>query len=65
MRLRIAHTLPIMVLLGTLGAGPTGASRAWAASPDARFQKLADEFLDGWLARHPQWATRLGVHAAP
>jgi uncharacterized protein (DUF885 family) len=62
MRSRNARTLHIVVLLGTLLAGGAGAPRAWAAGADARFQKLADEFLDGWLARHPQSATRLGVH---
>ena len=63
MRFRIARTLPVVVLLGTLGAGLTAAPRAWAMGADARFQRLADEFLDGLLARRPQLATRLGVHA--
>ena len=29
---------------------------------DPRFEKLGDEFLDGWLTRRPHLATRLGLH---
>jgi len=31
-------------------------------TPDARLQRLGDEFLDQWLERRPHLATRLGVH---
>lgn len=62
MRHEIVRTLPIVALLGLLGTGLAGPSLARAGGADARFQQLADEFLDGWLARHPQAATRLGVH---
>jgi len=35
-----------------------------AAQPaERRFDALAEAFLDGWLDRHPQVATGLGVHA--
>lgn len=62
MRLRSVRTLPIVALLGLLGAGLAGPAMARAGSADARFQSLADTFIEGWLARHPQAATRLGVH---
>jgi uncharacterized protein (DUF885 family) len=35
---------------------------ATAPTADARFTRLADAFLDGWLGRRPQFATRLGLH---
>lgn len=38
------------------------AGAAHAAAADARMHALADSFLDGWLARRPHIATRLGVH---
>src|SRR5437879_9310789 len=46
-----------LILSLALGAGP-----ARAQSGDARFARLADEFLDHWLASRPQVATRLGLH---
>jgi uncharacterized protein (DUF885 family) len=33
-----------------------------AATSDAAFQKLADEYLDGYLAWRPQMGTALGFH---
>ena len=30
--------------------------------PDAEFQKVADEYVKGWLAAHPLTATSLGLH---
>ena len=33
-----------------------------AQTQDAAFTKLGDEFLDGWMTRRPQLATRLGLH---
>jgi uncharacterized protein (DUF885 family) len=52
--------------LATLGLAlglALGSARTLSADPmDARFDKLGDEYLDGWLARHPQLATRLGEH---
>ncbi|MEO5721791.1 MAG: DUF885 domain-containing protein [Chthoniobacterales bacterium] len=32
------------------------------ANPDAQFQKVADEYVKGWLAAHPLTATSLGLH---
>jgi len=49
------------LLLAALSTGLATAS--WAESADQRFRKLADGYLDGWLERRPQLATRLGVHA--
>src|SRR5260221_6583270 len=30
---------------------------------DLKFQALAGTILDEWQARHPEWATTLGIHA--
>ena len=30
--------------------------------PDAEFDKVADEYIKGWLAAHPITATQLGIH---
>src|SRR5436309_149080 len=46
-----------LILAAALGAGP-----ARAQSGDVRLGRLADEFLDHWLASRPQAATRLGLH---
>jgi len=54
------RTLPILALLGLLGAAAPAA--AGTGSADRRFQSLADRYIEGWLWRHPQGATRLGVH---
>ena len=62
MRHRNARRLPIALVLGVLLTACTASPPARAGSADGRFQRLADEFLSGWLARHPQLATRLGVH---
>lgn len=62
MRHLIPRRLPVLVLAGLLAAGLAACPPARAGDADARFQRLADEFLDGWLARHPQTATRLGLH---
>jgi uncharacterized protein (DUF885 family) len=51
--------LVFTLLLAALCAGPV---RAAASAADARFARLGDSFIDGWLARHPATATRLGVH---
>ena len=55
MKLRIA-VLSIAAVLAFGFIGPL------AGGPEARFQRLADEFIDGWLARRPHLATRLGLH---
>jgi uncharacterized protein (DUF885 family) len=39
------------------------ASPVAAQTADARFARLAGQFLDHWLARRPHVATRLGLHA--
>ena len=62
MRHRIARTLPLVVVLGMLAISFAGCPPARAGGADEHFQRIADGFLDGWLARHPQTATRLGVH---
>ena len=49
------------LLLAALSTGLATAS--WAESADQGFRRLADGYLDGWLERRPQLATRLGVHA--
>lgn len=59
----IARALPVAALLAAALAGLPAGGTAWAGGEDQRFQRLADEFVDGWLARHPQSATRLGLHA--
>lgn len=55
-RRALAAAVLAAALLG--GPGEAAADRA----TDARFQRLADEFLGRWLARQPHVATRLGVH---
>jgi uncharacterized protein (DUF885 family) len=47
-------------LVALSSAGPVAASRR--ADADAAVARLADRFVDGWLERRPQLATRLGVH---
>jgi len=54
------RNLPILALLGLLGTAAPAA--AGTGSADQRFQSLADHYIEGWLERHPQGATRLGVH---
>ncbi|HEY6865723.1 MAG TPA: DUF885 domain-containing protein [Candidatus Eisenbacteria bacterium] len=56
-----ARLLPVAALLAAALAGLPAA--AWAGGEDQRFQRLADDFVNGWLARHPQNATRLGLHS--
>jgi hypothetical protein len=56
MKLPVPRALAVGALLLLLAA-PAGAQSA-----DARFQTLAADYLDGWLARRPHLATRLGVH---
>ena len=55
MKLRLA-TLSVAAVLALGFVGPL------SNSPDARVQRLGDEFLDVWLERHPHLATRLGLH---
>jgi len=50
---RLALTCALLVAL---------AIPARADAPASAFRKLSGEFLDHWLSRHPQSATRLGVH---
>jgi uncharacterized protein (DUF885 family) len=50
-----------LLIAAFLGLWLAGA--AVAQSSDARLLRVADAFLDGWLARRPQLATRLGIHA--
>ena len=39
------------------------AASAFAESAqDAEFDKVADEYIKGWLAAHPINATQLGIH---
>jgi hypothetical protein len=56
MKLRLG-TLALALGLALGIAGPL-----FADTPDEGLVKLGDEFLDGWLTRHPQLATRLGLH---
>jgi len=37
-------------------------SYAAEQSPDAEFEKVAEEYIKGWLAAHPLQATSLGLH---
>jgi uncharacterized protein (DUF885 family) len=61
MRSSLLRALSIAALLTGAGAGPAPRA-AHAASADAALEQLANQFLNGWLARHPQNATRLGLH---
>jgi uncharacterized protein (DUF885 family) len=54
--------LRLVLLLAAAGLVSALAGAARAESADARMQKLGDAYLDGWLARRPQIATRLGLH---
>jgi len=56
MKLRLA-TMCLAAGLALAFAAPLSAQDL-----DARFEKLGDEFLDGWLTRRPHLATRLGLH---
>jgi uncharacterized protein (DUF885 family) len=56
MKLRLG-TLALALGLALGIAGPL-----FADTQDERLVKLGDEFLDGWLTRHPELATRLGLH---
>jgi uncharacterized protein (DUF885 family) len=49
--------LSTLVLL--IGLAPAAGADA---ATDTRFRKLGDAYIEGWLARHPNTATRLGVH---
>jgi len=55
------HLVTLSVAAG-LALGFVGPLSSQA--PDARLQRLGDEFLDDWLERRPHVATRLGVHDA-
>ena len=48
------------LLAAALALGLAASVRA--DSPDARLQKLGDEFLDGWFTRRPHLATAFGLH---
>ena len=61
MRSSLLRALPIAALLAGAGAG-LAPCVALAASADAALEQIGGRFLNGWLARHPQNATRLGVH---
>ncbi len=37
-------------------------ARSFAATADATFTRLGDEFLDQWFASRPHAATRIGIH---
>ena len=50
------------VLCAAYAALLTLRSFAAAESQDAEFEKVADEFIKGWLADHPLTATSLGFH---
>src|SRR5436190_16355671 len=56
MKLRLG-TLALVLGLALGIAGPL-----FADTQDERLVNLGDEFLDGWLTRHPQLATRPGLH---
>ncbi|MFL6569390.1 MAG: DUF885 domain-containing protein [Chthoniobacterales bacterium] len=47
-----------MFALASLAPSPTRA----AEEQDAEFEKVADEYIKGWLAAHPIAATSLGFH---
>ncbi|MBI5711456.1 MAG: DUF885 domain-containing protein [Candidatus Eisenbacteria bacterium] len=54
--------VPPVATLALLLATCVPAAAAPAGSADAQFERLAHEYLDGWLARRPDLATRLGLH---
>ena len=49
---------PLLLVALLLTAPPAHA----ASDADARMARLSQRFLDGWLERRPQLATRLGLH---
>jgi uncharacterized protein (DUF885 family) len=60
MPFRFFRFLLSAVLVGWLASAAHAAPASGSA--DARFRKLGDEWIDGWLARRPATATRLGIH---
>ncbi len=57
--LKRALPVPMLALLLATGAPATAAP---AGPADGQLERLADEYLDGWLARRPDLATRFGLH---
>ncbi len=53
----VGVAMGIAALFMTVLAGP-----AHAQSADSRMTRLSDEFIQRALTRHPQLATRLGIH---
>ena len=60
MSFRVLRFLLSAVLVSGLASAAHAAPATGSA--DARFRKLGDEWIDGWLARKPATATRLGIH---
>src|SRR6478672_7501231 len=52
-----------LLLLAMLALTPLAPTTTRAAEEsDAEFEKVADEYIKGWLAAHPLQATSLGFH---
>jgi len=45
------------------GAGPAGASAQVSSPAQAKFERLADQFLDYSFRTNPSWATEEGIHS--
>jgi len=54
--------IEVWIVALALAIGIATAGMARAASGDAEMTRLGHEYLTEWMRRHPQLATRLGVH---
>ena len=55
--MKLTRLVPVLLLFGFALL-----SRAAEPSTDAAFEKVAEEYIKGWLAAHPIAATGLGLH---
>ncbi len=55
--MKLTRLVPVLLLFGFALL-----SRAAEPSTDAEFEKVAEEYIKGWLAAHPIAATGLGLH---
>ncbi|MDQ3313724.1 MAG: DUF885 domain-containing protein [Verrucomicrobiota bacterium] len=55
--MKLTRLVPVLLLFGFALL-----SRAAEPSTDAEFEKVAEEYIKGWLAAHPIAATGLGFH---